>query len=324
MAATATSTTATTPAMRRSGSTGHCRPRVVPAPAVHDQSNIKDDAARLSRPREITLDRSHEQEDGHERVDDLGIHRDHAAELPCQGRELRGPRGGGAEGPPPARRGQVRPRRTRRALPEHGRRRARQALPAPEGGEHAHRPAPPRHAVGRGPRLERRGPVPGLERHPQRRAASLVRGGRARLPEVPLSVEPLQRQHLRLSGAPDQLRARDPPRGPLRAQRHLHGPRRPECRREGVQLAERRDGAPGRLAPLHRSRLRKSLRGHAAQERRSAAGPEGGGLPLRRARQGGEGRRRALQAERALLLARLQEGLRRRHRHLALRRGRGA
>ena len=92
--------------------------------------------------------------------------------------------------------------------------------------------------------------------------------------------------------------------------------------RQGAQRAQRRRGASRRLAVLHRPRLRQPdgvRRQPPAGERdQPAADPEGGDLPRRRAGQGGEGGRRAVQAQRAVLLARLQEVLRRRHRRLAL------
>ena len=69
-----------------------------------------------------------------------------------------------------------------------------------------------------GPGLERRRPVSALERHPQRRAAALAGRGRPRQ-RLPQSGRQQQRQHLRLRGPADRLRARQPPRRALRAQR---------------------------------------------------------------------------------------------------------
>ena len=71
-----------------------------------------------------------------------------------------------------------------------------------------------------------------------------------------------QRQHVRLRGPPDQLRARRPPRGPLRAERHGDGDRR-EVPGQAAEFAERRRGASRRRRLVHRSvlRHRRQLRG---------------------------------------------------------------
>ena len=85
---------------------------------------------------------------------------------------------------------------------------AQRADPAPVDGR----------ALGGGAGVERAGPLPGVERHPQQPAAALDRGRRARQ-RVPHAVEQQQRQHLRLPGSAALLRARHPARGALRARR---------------------------------------------------------------------------------------------------------
>ena len=118
-------------------------------------------------------------------------------------------------------------------------------------------------------------------------------------------------------GPADLLRARQPPRGPLRAQRQDHGAGR-QVRRQAAQRPQRRRRASRRRRDLvHRPRLRQpdELRreqGRAASSRRPIYRID---AKTRQARQGG---RRHLQAQRPLLLARLQEAVRRRHRRLAL------
>ena len=110
-------------------------------------------------------------------------------------------------------------RRRAAAVSGSGHRRARPALPPLHHLQHADQAAAHRHAVGRRPGLERRRPLPGLERHPEQRPAALDRGRRPRH-DLPQPVRQQQRQHLRLRGPADLLRARQPPRGPLRAERH--------------------------------------------------------------------------------------------------------
>ena len=66
--------------------------------------------------------------------------------------------------------------------------------------------------------MERSGPLPGVERHPEQPAAALARGRRPRQ-RLPHAVEQQQRQHVRLPGPPALLRAPDAPRRPLRARR---------------------------------------------------------------------------------------------------------
>ena len=108
------------------------------------------------------------------------------------------------------------------------------------------------------------------------------------------------------------LRARQPPRGALRAERHRDRHRR-EVPGQAAEFAERRRGASRRQHLVHRSVLR-----HPRQLRRvqGGVGDEGGGVSRRpEDRRGGEGDRRSRSAERPLLLARLQEALRGRHRH---------
>ena len=87
--------------------------------------------------------------------------------------------------------------------------------------------------------------------------------------DLPQPVRQQQRQHLRLRGPPALLRARQPPRRPLRAERQGHGDRR-QVRGQAPQLAQRR-GRPSRRRHLvHRSRLRhpRQLRGQQGASRR--------------------------------------------------------
>ena len=148
-----------------------------------------------------------------------------------------------------------------------GRHRGRSVVQWPGAAERSH-PAPvDRCAVGRGPRLELRRQVPGLERHPEQPAAALDRGRRPRL-RVSHAFEQQQRQHLRLPGPADLLRASHPARGPLRARRLDHG----ACQfleRQAAQLAQRRGPASGRQRLVHRPALwRAALRRHPRSRRR--------------------------------------------------------
>ena len=192
-----------------------------------------------------------------------------------------------------------------------------------------------RRALVGGTGLERAGPVPGVERHPEQPPAPVDRGQRARQ-RLPRAVEQQQRQHLRLPGAAALLRARHPARGALRARR-LGEPHRGDVQRQAAQLAERRGAVPGRQLLVHRSALRgPALRGHGgrggrAREHGRPAQPQA--RPAARARllqaraahrgvsrrQGrrahpGRGRGPGAGSQRALLLARLQEGVRDQHR----------
>ena len=162
-----------------------------------------------------------------------------------------------------------------------GHRRARSALPPLHRRQHADQAAAHRHAVGRRAGVERRRPLPGLERHPEQRADALDRRRRPRH-RVPQPVRLQQRQHVRLRRAAALLRARRPPRRALRAERHGHGDRR-EVPGQAAELAERRRRAPGRRHLVHRSDLR-----HPRQLRRvqGRVGNEGSRLPRRRRRRG--------------------------------------
>ena len=92
------------------------------------------------------------------------------------------------------------------------------ALQRPAPAQCADPAAVDRRALVGGAGLERRGPLSGLERHPQQPPAPMAGGRRARQ-RVPQPVEQQQRQHVRLPGPPALLRAPHPPRGPLRARR---------------------------------------------------------------------------------------------------------
>ena len=145
-------------------------------------------------------------------------------------------------------------------------RRSRVQRPAPA--QRADPAAVDGRAVVRGAGVERPGPLPRLERHPQQPAAALARGRRPR-ERVPHAVEQQQRQHVRLPGAPALVRAPDAPRRPLRARRLDHGDRR-HVRRQAAELAERRRPAPGRQLLVHRSAVRRpALRGRARRGRRA-------------------------------------------------------
>ena len=85
-------------------------------------------------------------------------------------------------------------------------------------GEHTDQAAPHGDALGRRSGLERRGALPGVERHPEQRSDALDRRRRPRH-RLPQPVGLQQRQHLRLRGPAALLRARRPPRRPVRAQR---------------------------------------------------------------------------------------------------------
>ena len=113
-----------------------------------------------------------------------------------------------------------------------------------------------------GPGVERPGPVPRLERHPQQPAAALAGGRRPRV-GLPRAVEQQQRQHVRLPGPAALVRAPDPARGALRERRLGHADRR-LVQRQAAELAQRRRGAPRRLLLVHGSAVRRPvLRGRA-------------------------------------------------------------
>ena len=119
-----------------------------------------------------------------------------------------------------------------------------------------------------GPAWNGVGRYPGLERHPEQPADALDRGRRP-CQRVPHAVEQQQRQHLRLPGPADLLRAPDPARRPLRARRLDHGPRR-LLQRQAAQLAQRRGPPSGRQHLVHRPALwRAALRRHARRRRRA-------------------------------------------------------
>ena len=133
--------------------------------------------------------------------------------------------------------------------------------------QHRHPAALDRRAVGGGPGLERAGPLPRLERHPQQPPDALARGRRPRH-RVPHAVQQQQRQHLRLPGPAALLRAPDPARGALRARRLGDGAGR-HLRRQAAELAQRRRRPSGRQLLVHRPALRRpALRGRARRRRR--------------------------------------------------------
>ena len=184
------------------------------------------------------------------------------------------------------------------------------AVPALRDRQHADPPPAHRHALGRGAGMERRRPLPGVERHPQQRPVALGRGRRPGQ-RVPQSVGPQQRQHLRPAGPPAVLRALRAPRRPLRARRVDHRHRR-ALPGQAAQLAQRRRRALRRQHLVHRPDLR-----HPRQLRRlqGRLGDQAGRLPRRSRHRGGRaGHRRGHRPQRAVLLARLQPPLRRRHR----------
>ena len=128
---------------------------------------------------------------------------------------------------------------------------------------------------------------------------------------LPQPVELFQRQHVRLAGPADLVRAPDRARRALRVSRRADGSR-VDVRGQAPQRAERRHRASGRRRhPLHRPGIRQPLvlRGHRPPAR--AADQR---LPHRRPeRPADEADRRDQEAERALLLTRLPHALRRGH-----------
>ena len=145
---------------------------------------------------------------------------------------------------------------------------------------------------------------------PEQRADALGRSDR-KSHAAARAVELFERQHVRLPGAADLVRAPDRARRAIRISGGADGAR-VHVRRQAAERAERRDRASERRRhSLHRSRLRQPLvlrrhrpRARAADERlphRSADGAPH------------EADRRDPEAERALLFARLPLPLRRRH-----------
>ncbi len=112
-----------------------------------------------------------------------------------------------------------------------------------------------------GPAYFPAGPLPGLQRHPQRPDAALGRDDR-RGRRLRAAGRLRQRAHRRPPGAPGQLRARQPPGHPRRARRHDHRARRPG-RRQAPQQPQRRGRAGRRVGVVHRPvvRDRQRLRG---------------------------------------------------------------
>ena len=79
-----------------------------------------------------------------------------------------------------------------------------------------------RHDVGGGPGVERRRPLPDLERHPEQRAAALDRGRRQRAPQFRYPSNNSNGNTFDYSGPAGRVRARHAARGPLRARRQLY------------------------------------------------------------------------------------------------------
>ena len=101
-------------------------------------------------------------------------------------------------------------------------------------------------------------------------------GGRRSCQRVPHALEQQQRQHLRLPGPADLLRASHAARRPLRARRLDHRDRR-QLQRQATQLSQRRGASSGRQHLVHRSALwRPALRGRA---RRGGRTEQCGGTP---------------------------------------------
>ena len=166
-----------------------------------------------------------------------------------------------------------------------------------------------RHALGRGPGLVRRRPLPALERHPQQPHHALGRGDRRRQ-RLPQAVEQRQRQHPRPPG-PAASPASTTTRRVTRTEYDgtHHGADR-QVRRQAAQLAERHRGQVRRLDLVHRSAVRhpRQLRGARRQ-----AGTADQRLPARSQDRTGDGRGgRRQPAERARVLARRDEALHRR------------
>ena len=101
-----------------------------------------------------------------------------------------------------------------------------------------------------GPTYFPRGPLPGVQRHPEQPNASLGRVQRRR-GGLPLAVELRERPHPRPRGPPGQLRAERPAGHPDRTSRDGDRARRPD-RREAIQQSERRGRALRRLPVVHR------------------------------------------------------------------------
>ena len=129
-------------------------------------------------------------------------------------------------------------------LSRSGRHRPRLPLSSLPRREHSHQASLHRNRLGRGTRVERSRPLPGLERHPEQPAASLDCGRRPG-DRVSQPVGLQQREHLRLRGPPGLLRARGAPCGALRAVRRSDGHRR-FVRGQAAELAQRRCGPPRR------------------------------------------------------------------------------
>ena len=211
--------------------------------------------------------------------------------------------------------------------------------------EHRH-PAPlDRRALGRGPGLERQGRYLVWSDIPNNRQMRwLEDDGQVTVFRMPSNNS--NGNTLRLPGPADLLRAPDPARGPLRARRLDHGHRR-LLQRQAAQLAQRRRPPSGRQlwftdppygGQLYegdaRRRRRPEQRGRARSTTGSASRPGSATfkreLPTNCYRVGPERparprrhRRPGAGPERPLLLARLQEAVRRQHRQGAGRHGPG-
>ena len=111
------------------------------------------------------------------------------------------------------------------------------------------------HALGRRAGLERRGPLCRLERHSQQRANALAQRRWPRQ-QIPRSLALQQRQHIRLRGPADLLRAWHP----HASSRYEHNGKRTvlaeQVQRQTPQCSQRRRRPSRRRHLVHRSRLR--------------------------------------------------------------------
>ena len=129
----------------------------------------------------------------------------------------------------------------------------RSVIQRPRPAQHRDQASLHRRAVGRGSGLERAGPLSAVERHSQQPADAMV-GGRRPRQRVPLSVQQLQRQLVRLQWPAALLRTSHAKGGALRARRHVDRARR-QLQRQEAQLAQRCRRPSRRQLLVHRSAL---------------------------------------------------------------------
>ena len=199
--------------------------------------------------------------------------------------------------------------------------------------ERAHPASVDRRAVGRGAGLERQGRYLLWSDIPNNRQMRWIEDD-GHVQRLPHAVEQQQRQHLRLPGPPDLLRASDPARGPLRARRLDHRARRLLRTASGstrpttsFPIRTAASGSPTRPTAASSTRApRRAWRPSNAAGRinpklgqpagiRHQAGAADPSLSVGSERQARPGGHRGAGAgpERPLLLARLQEAVRRQH-----------